>query len=117
KLAFVLSGPRFAGGLRTEQGEIDFSDLKAILEHLISDLGTRGVRYQPPSQSSGHNSLYHPGQSADIWVGSKTIGSFGLLHPAQAKVLKTRGQLWLAELDWEGLTQLSRKASDFPTFQ
>ena len=34
KLSFALSGPRLAGGLRNERGEVDFHDVKAVVENL-----------------------------------------------------------------------------------
>jgi len=117
KLAFLISGPRYAGGLRCEQGEVDFYDLRAVVDSLLTTLGTKGVRYQPLSASrTGGNAMYHPGQSVELLVGNSVAGYFGLLHPALSKDMKARAPLWMAELDWEILTKLSRKPSELPTF-
>ncbi len=118
KLAWVMTGPRFAGGLRCEQGSVDFYDLKAVMDHLLASLGTRGIRVIPQSTSrSGQNPLFHPGQSAEVLVGNSVAGQFGLLHPSLSRDLKCRTPIGLAELDWEVLTKLSRKASEFPLFR
>ncbi|MGK5084648.1 phenylalanine--tRNA ligase subunit beta [Bdellovibrionota bacterium FG-1] len=112
KLSIVLSGSRFANGLRNEMGEVDFYDLKAVVESTLEGLGARGVRFQPMSASrTGGNALFHPGQSVEILAGKEVAGYFGLLHPAQAKELKTRAPLWMAEMDWESIAKLSRGAS------
>lgn len=111
KLAFAISGPRYARGLRNEQGEVDFYDVKAILENLWETLGTKGVRIQPLDPSRGKSPLtplFHPGQSAEILAGKESGGVFGLLHPRKARELKTRAQLWIGELSWDALAPLSR---------
>jgi phenylalanyl-tRNA synthetase beta chain len=118
KLAIAISGPRYAEALRSERGEFDFYDLKAILDQLLKDLGARGIRYSPMSQSrSGGNPLFHPGQSAEILAGNAVAGAFGLLHPGKSKELKARAPLWLLELDWDALTKLCRTAAENPTFK
>ncbi len=130
KLAIALSGPRFANGLRNQQGEVDFYDLKGVIEYLFDQLGTKGVRMQPVANSRLKNhpviNMLHPGQSAEILVGNNVAGHFGLLHPAKAKEFKTRAPLWIAELDWDVLYPMCRSAvqsrlfkswPDFPSME
>ncbi|MCM2278717.1 MAG: phenylalanine--tRNA ligase subunit beta [Oligoflexia bacterium] len=119
RLAAVLSGPRFAGGLRNELGEVDFYDLKSVVERLFEGLGTRGMRFQPLTASrSGGNPLFHPGQSVEILAGKgDVVGHFGLLHPGKARDLKARAPLWMIEVDWEVLQKLSRTAWEVPAFR
>ncbi len=121
KLAFALSGPRMASGLKSDLGEVDFYDVKAIVERLIADLDIRGVRLMPLHQSTGSEtsiaSLFHPGQSVEILAGKSSAGYVGLLHPARARELKLRSSLWIAELDWETLMGLSKSAAQPRTFK
>lgn len=121
KVSMVLSGPRFAEGLRLEQGEVDFYDLKAQVQGVLEALGTRGARLNPMSQSRSQGtplfSLFHPGQSAELLAGNTVAGYFGLLHPGIAKNFKLRAPLWIAELDLEALLKLSRGASEVRTFK
>jgi phenylalanyl-tRNA synthetase beta chain len=118
KLAWALSGPRLAQGLRSERGELDFSDSKAVFEALVKDLGLKGARLVPLSASrKGGHPLFHPGQSAEVLLGNSVVGVFGLFHPAFAKALKCRDALWLAELDWEGIARMSRPAAEVPKFK
>ena len=119
KLAIALTGPRFAGGLRNERGEVDFYDLKAMVESLFDRLGTKGIRIQPmnPLGSSTYPGLFHPGQSAEILAGNQAAGVIGLLHPGKALELKTRAPLWLVELDWEAVARLSRPVTQSRPFK
>ena len=121
RLGLVLSGPRFAGGMRAELGQVDFFDLKAIFDGLFETLGTRGVRAIPFSESRNADSplgrLFHPGQSVEILAGKDSAGFFGQLHPGKARELKLRDPLWAAELDWGLLSKLSRAAADSRPFK
>jgi phenylalanyl-tRNA synthetase beta subunit len=118
KLAVALSGPRQAQALRGELGEVDFFDLKAAFESTFEALGARGVRFLPLSQSrSGGNPLLHPGQSVEVLAGNQVAGSFGLLHPKLARILKVRAPLYLGELDWEVLQKLCRPVSEGRPFK
>ncbi len=118
KLSFLLSGPKFASGLQQDLGEIDFFDLKAVVERLFQGLGTKGVRIQAVSEGSdGAFHLFHPGQAAEVWIGKDRAGIFGLLHPAKNLALKARGPLWIGELDWGMIAKLSRGVTASPVFK
>ncbi len=117
KLAFVMSGPRYAEALRNELGEVDFSDLKAAAETLFSSLGTKGVRLIPMSASREPSALVHPGQAVEVLAGNASAGFFGLLHPRLGSGLKARAPLWIAELDWTAISKLSRPVTQRPKFQ
>ncbi|MEO5971001.1 MAG: phenylalanine--tRNA ligase subunit beta, partial [Bdellovibrionia bacterium] len=118
KLAFLMSGPRYAEALRAERGEVDFYDLKAVIDSLLIELGVRGVRFQPMTASrSGGNPLFHPGQSVEILVGNAVAGHFGLLHPGKSKALKCRDTVWMAELDWAVIDKMSRESNAVPLFK
>jgi len=120
KMAFAISGPRFASGMRSELGVVDFYDLKAILENIFEGLGARGMRMQAPSESSGANpvgALFHPGQSVEILAGKDVAGYAGLLHPAKERELKFRSPLWICEIDWEMLSKLARPVTESRAFK
>ncbi len=118
KLSIAMSGPKYAGGLRNELGQVDFYDLEAAIEGMFEFLGTKGVRFIPFSQSRTQGSpLFHPGQSVEVLAGNQVAGHFGQLHPAQARALKTRDTLWIAELDWEAILKLSRPAQESRGFK
>ncbi len=122
KISFVLSGPRYASALRNEQGELDFFDVKGVVERLFEGMGTRGIRWSPLSTSKTAASnpmapLFHPGQSVEILAGNTSAGFVGMLHPRMAKELKTRDTLWIGELDWDSIQKLSRAPGESRQFK
>ncbi|HUP58014.1 MAG TPA: phenylalanine--tRNA ligase subunit beta, partial [Bdellovibrionota bacterium] len=121
KLALLLSGPRYREALRSEKGEVDFYDLKAVVENLLETLGTRGARFVPLAESRTENTpskaLFHPGQSVEVLAGKDGAGFVGLLHPGKARELKMRAPVWLAELDWKALSKLSRPVAEPSRFR
>lgn len=118
KVSFAMSGPRYVGGLRNEQGELDFYDVKAAVEGFLSTMGAKGVRFSPMSESrKGPHPLFHPGQSVEILAGNEVAGQFGLLHPGKAKELKARAPLWIGEMDWQALSKLFRPVVKAPAYR
>jgi phenylalanyl-tRNA synthetase beta chain len=121
KIAFALSGPRYASALRAEVGEVDFFDGKAVLEAFLDQMGAKGIRMIPLHQSrnAAHPTakLLHTGQAIEILAGNQTLGHFGLLHPGIGRKLKIKESLYVAELDWAVLLKMCRAASQARTFK
>jgi phenylalanyl-tRNA synthetase beta chain len=75
---------------------VDSFDAKADLMALLGQLGvaTGGLQIVP-----GGPAWYHPGRSATVQFGPKTIvGAFGELHPKTLKALDAKGPLVAFEL-------------------
>lgn len=69
-----------------EYGEdSDFYTLKGTAEALLSVLGIEDARYTALKS----NPTFHPGRTAKITVGKKTIGIIGQVHPQVCKNYKT----------------------------
>lgn len=121
KVAFALSGPRYAQALRAEGSEVDFFDGKAILESVLDQMGAKGIRFIPLHASRNLSQpiagVFHPGQAIEVLAGNQSLGHYGLLHPAIAKKLKVKTDLFVAELDWTILTKMCRAASQARTFK
>ena len=121
KIAFALSGPRYAQALRNELGSVDFYDGKSILEGFLDQMGAKGIRFIPlhSSRNLDHPiaKLLHPGQAVEILAGNQTLGHFGLLNPGVSKKLKVKEELYVAELDWGVLTKMCRAASQARAFK
>lgn len=103
--------PRHLGllltGLREPQGwlkdgapqNVDFFDLKGVVEQLLDGLHIGGASYQP----AGHTS-FHPGRSAALIVGETEIGVFGEVHPLVAERFGlTAAPVLAAEFDLDAL--------------
>lgn len=130
KLSWAMSGPRFVGGLKSDQSLIDFYDVKAVALSMLDGLGTRGPRLSPldderrallekkSSRLAAIAPLFHPGQSAVVIVGANdVVGIFGALHPQASQNFRLRDPLWIAEWDWELLSNASRPLSSAPGFK
>jgi len=103
RLAIVLSGKRtseFWGESAAGVGpELDFFDLKGLMESLVAELHLGDVRFQKSSTA-----WLHPGKSAEIVVAGKSAGQFGQLHPRVAPKFDLAGKTVLAaELDLDAL--------------
>lgn len=62
--------------LQQEPGEMDFFDLKGIVETTLDRLGIENIRFEP----SEHPTL-HPGRQAALWMGEEQVGTLGEVHP------------------------------------
>jgi phenylalanyl-tRNA synthetase beta chain len=121
KIAFALSGPRFAQALRNEIGSVDFFDGKAVLEGFLDQMGAKGIRLIPlhASRNLAHPvaKILHPGQAVEVLAGNATLGHFGLLNPGIAKNLKIKADLFVGELDWGVLSKMCRSAAQARPFK
>jgi phenylalanyl-tRNA synthetase beta chain len=105
RLALVMTGRQrsefwadTASGA-TANPQLDFYDLKGIVEALVNDLHLPEVRHHPSTIP-----YLHPGQAAELHAGEKLIGHFGRLHPKVAEAIGLGQRAILAgELDVEAL--------------
>jgi phenylalanyl-tRNA synthetase beta chain len=101
RLGILLTGPRrvntWLGGESTDN--VDFFDLKGVVEGLLGALHIGGAAYS----RADHASL-HPGRSAQLNIHGKPIGSFGELHPLVAEAFDlTAAPILVAEFDLDAL--------------
>lgn len=110
RLGLLLTGSRgvnsWAGGAVTDN--MDFFDLKGIVEGLLDGLHVEGASYA----RSNHPSL-HPGRSAQLSVGGKVIGDFGELHPLVSKTFGlSAAPVLVAEFDLDGLLDVVNSTNE-----
>jgi phenylalanyl-tRNA synthetase beta chain len=102
RLALVLTGrrwPEFWSDGTAPSGNVDFYDLKGVLEALAGDLHLPEVSYRPATAT-----YLHPGRSAELLIRGQAVGSFGELHPHVADAFELKGRSVLAgELDLEAI--------------
>ena len=87
---------------------VDFYDLKGIIESVLANLG---VEEYAISRSQEY--YLHPGVSASIAVEDVEIVRFGELHPQVASHYDINGKAYLFEMDLEALLQVNRKGISF----
>jgi phenylalanyl-tRNA synthetase beta chain len=77
RLAMITAGPLHEKNWRLPVQNVDFFSLKADVEALLSDLGV----HDSVSWHRAEHSLLHPGQSAELRLGSQTLALLGAVHP------------------------------------
>ncbi len=96
-----------------ELRNVDFYDLKGCVDYLINLVGVTQVDYRKTN-----NSILHPGQGADIFVGVECVGYFGKLHPAICAYLEL-DDIFLFEIDSDFVRGKERRVfspvSKFPS--
>ena len=76
KLGIILAGENDKTLWNPKPVHYDFYDLKGIVEEIFSKL-----KFQSFSIKRSVQTEFHPGRSADVFVGKEYIGSFGEIHP------------------------------------
>ncbi|MDZ4768196.1 MAG: phenylalanine--tRNA ligase subunit beta [Chloroflexota bacterium] len=117
RLALLLTGTRdqahWSGGhavaATDARAVFDFYDLKGAVEGLIAGLHIGSAHYTRAQHSS-----FHPGRSAALVIGERTIGVFGELHPLIAERFgMSEAPVLMAEFDLDLLIS-ANKLRDFP---
>lgn len=64
-------------------GDVDFYDLKGVIEALMTQLKIGNCRYERCGEDCpfDEKSAFHPGRSAVLYAGDTPLGIFGELHP------------------------------------
>jgi phenylalanyl-tRNA synthetase beta chain len=78
RLSILMTGPR-AGRqwLATEGSDLDFFDVKGVVETLLQRLHVEGATYEPATHPS-----FQPGRTAQLRLDGKAIGWLGEVDPA-----------------------------------
>lgn len=100
----VLSGKSTPYHFDPKPKEVDFFDLKGIIENLLQGLNISGATF---SVSHLHN--FHPGRQAHIYVENVRIGALGEIHPAHVAKIDIGQRVYYAELNLHELFPLIRK--------
>ena len=114
-LALGLSGLRRARAWYAETREVDFYDLKGILEGIAAFLDIR-LSFTP-----GRRGVLHPGRSAivslDLGGESREIGYLGEIGPQVSEAAGSRRKLYVAEIDFEQLVHPAAGAKKYSGLQ
>ncbi len=110
-LAGVATGELFEAQWGQNSGKVDFYDVKADVEALVSLLNV-GATYK-----AGKHPAMHPGQCAEVSIGGQLVGHIGSLHPKLEKSLGLNGRAVVFELLLAPLQQGNiPKAADVSKF-
>jgi phenylalanyl-tRNA synthetase beta chain len=100
-LGIVLSGNAFPVHWDQPAREMDFYDLKGMIENLFAGLRIKGVEFKQNNLDT-----FHSGRQASIFVGSLEVGSMGEVHPAIQRRLDVPRRILFAELNLPDLYRL-----------
>jgi phenylalanyl-tRNA synthetase beta chain len=77
RLAIVMTGKAYAAGWdRHQKAELDFFDLKGVIESTLSELHISAIQFM-----GEEGTIFHPGKCAAVFSGETRLGIFGELHP------------------------------------
>lgn len=93
-IGITLAGASRPPHFDTKAKDVDFYDLKGILDSLFSSLLLPTVSYKASSFKT-----FHPKRQASLTVQDKVFGVIGELHPAIQKKLGLKEKVLLAEID------------------
>ncbi len=102
-------------GWNWPEGVNDFYTLKGILDRLLSNLGVEEVKYV----SCIDNPSYHPGRTAKLYVGEKSLGYAGEISPIVASNYELNQKCYIFELNLDlivELGQLTKKYQSLPKY-
>ncbi len=100
RVGIAMSGKK-KGYLVNDEREIDFFDIKGVIEEFLKLLGI-----SPIFESHGVEEL-HPGKTSKVIVENEVVGYIGELHPKLANKYDVKSKLFLAELDLDSIFMLS----------
>lgn len=86
-------------------GNVDFFDIKGVCEEMFEMLHIDNVEYERLSD----NPVYHPGRSAVIKAGGKTLGVIGEVHPAVLRNFEIGTKAYMGELDFAAIFESANR--------
>ncbi|CAA0110927.1 Phenylalanine--tRNA ligase beta subunit [BD1-7 clade bacterium] len=112
-IAGLIYGPRQVESWANDTGVVDFFDIKGDVEGMLAAARKFDVRFERTTRKA-----LHPGQSAVLMAGEKTLGVIGALHPEVTKKLGVSGSVYVFELSLtellEGSVPAFKPLSKFP---
>lgn len=105
-VGIVMSGKSAPQHWKNKPEEIDFFDLKGVVEVLMETIGIEKPLFKQSSLPA-----FHPGRQLAIYVGSLEIGSFGEVHPTIVKRLDVPQRIFFAEINLHDLYKVHPEKS------
>ncbi|MBR6905391.1 MAG: phenylalanine--tRNA ligase subunit beta [Selenomonadaceae bacterium] len=104
KLAGLIMGRRNALGWNQGKEEVDFYDMKGIVEELLAQLSIANYTVE-----AGEHHAMHPGKTALFKKGREVIAAVGEVHPAVAAAFGIPKKMFIFEMDVKTLMKYTAK--------
>ncbi len=114
QVGIFLTGPIHPPHWAEKAREVDFFDLKRIIENLFAALGLSEPTFLPSLLAT-----LHPGRQAHIVAGGQPVGALGEVHPATLRAADFSSRAYFGELNLDTLIQLRQERApmrDIPLF-
>jgi phenylalanyl-tRNA synthetase beta chain len=112
RLACLITGMRDNDLWSSGESTVDFYDLKGCIESIFESLKLRGIRFR----SNELQPFLHPGRACGIFLGDKSIGYCGELHPDVLSRLDLKNRAQIFEIDIDMLTELVPEYATYKEF-
>ncbi len=96
-------------------GNVDYLDLKGIVENIVEHLGVFGARFTREIE----NPTFHPGKTAKLYIKKDLAGTLGEIHPDVADNYGVDERCYIAELNLDLLyshSNLNKMYKALPKF-
>lgn len=113
-VSLILTGKRNPFYFDPKPKNVDFYDLKGIVENLLEGLLIEKVTFLPTNTSN-----FHPGRQSEILIDGHRVGQLGEVHPNTTGGLALKEPIYFAELNIEdlmGASKRSKKMKPLPHF-
>lgn len=90
-------------------GNVDFYDVKGVIEELIAALGIEEIEFKPEK----NNPVFHPGKTAKLLLDGKDFGIIGQIHPETAKKFECPQDTYVGFVNFEILAGYSKMTSEY----
>lgn len=104
RLGIILYGNRFDGGWPHGEDDVDYGDIKGMVEHLLTTLHVGA----PTCTLDTAHPYLRP--AVRVEAQGEFLGHMGRVMPKLADAYHARKDVWLAELDLDALRRLHDKA-------
>ncbi len=103
-VAGFMSGARFPQALYGGQGDVDYADLKGVVEEILELFHVTGVTLVAENVPPYLDSLH----AASISCEGSVLGAVGKVHPRVENAFDLKKTVYLFEIDFERVYQLKR---------
>ncbi|MEG0797988.1 MAG: phenylalanine--tRNA ligase subunit beta [Acidaminococcaceae bacterium] len=107
-LCVVLSGKRNVLNWNEAKDEVDFYDLKGLVEGLLAKLQVQDYQLVPATEP-----YLHPGKSCGIEYNGEVIGTLGEVHPLVQAAFNLSADCYLLEMKLEPLVAAATTVPSF----
>ncbi len=113
RLAGLMHGTRSNNAWNCPKGDVDFYDIKGVVEGLLSGLMLGGqVTFVPQAA----NPMLHPGRSAALRLDGVDIGYLGQTHPDMATAFDLKRPSFVFELDMDAIANAGWMRPSYAAF-